>query len=263
MGELRSFGVKSIKVGDIPDDGSMGTVLAPVGLTYQDSASLKEADPAVTDVFSEEEDFAVESFQQIGQMLLAWSIMDYTPATLQVIKPGVLLPEGDFGIDSWNAAVTAVNTEKCVQIITKRDVLIECPRLQLRAVINLAMKKKGIDLVDIKAPVMLPAYSGLSSMKIVPYQKPLVDAGAPQNVAVATHIATLTGTATPFRGTATYQWTLKSKPVGAATPVMATPTALENNVTVLTTVGDYVFTLTVTDSNGFVNSDDTTVTITA
>lgn len=260
MGELRSFGVKSIKVGEIPDDGSMGTVLAPVGLTYQDSASLKEADPAVTDVFSEEEDFAVESFQAIGQVLLAWSIMDYTPATLQVIKPGVLLAEGDFGIESWNAAVAAVNTERCVQIITKKNLLIELPRLQVRAVINMAMKKKGIDLVDIKAPVMLPSFPGLSSMKIVAYQPPMVDAGVDIAPAANATVANLVGTATPFRGTVTYQWTVKTKPMGAADPVMATPTALANTLSVLTTKGVYVFTLTVTDSNGFSASDDVQVT---
>jgi hypothetical protein len=261
MSEIRSYGIKSLMVGDIPDDATMGTVLAALGLTYQDSASLKEADPAVTDIFSEEEDFAVESFQQTGQYLLSWSIMDYTPATLLVIKGGAVTTVN--GNDTWSAPNAAPNIEKCIQIITKKNLLIEIPRVQLRAVINMAMKKKGIDLLDIKAPIMQPNNVAVEAISISPYAVPTVSAGPPQNVEVATHIATLTGTATPFRGTATYLWTVKSQPVASAAVIMATPTALVNDVTVLTTVGEYIFTLTVTDSNGFVNSADVTITITA
>ena len=89
--ETRSYGLKSLMIGDIPDDGTMGTVLAALGLTYLDSASLKEADPAVTDIFSEEEDFAVESFQQIGQFMLAFSIMDlYLQRPYWLLKVGTV-----------------------------------------------------------------------------------------------------------------------------------------------------------------------------
>jgi hypothetical protein len=256
--ELRSFGLKSIKVGSIPDDGSMGTVLAPLGLTYQDSASLKEADPAVTDIFSEEEDFAVESFQDIGQVLLAFSIMDYTPEVLQILKGGTVVVVG--GKSQWQSPAAVVNIEKSVQIITKRDLLIEIPRTQMRAVINASLKKKGISLIDVKAPVLLPNYPGLSPLAICQYQPPVVNAGVDQVPAAAVIIANLVGTAAAFRGTLTYLWTVKSVPVGAAVPVMATPAALANAVTVLTTHGVYVFTLTATDSNGYTSSDDVQVT---
>lgn len=256
--ELRSFGLKSISVGDIPLDGSMGTVLAPLGLTYQDSASLKEADPAVTDIFSEEEDWAVESFQDIGQVLLAFSIMDYTPAVLALIKGGTV--SIDNGTPKWNAPQAITYIEKSVQIITKRDLLIEIPRTQMRAVINSSLKKKGISLIDIKAPIMLPAFPGLSPMTICQYQPPVVDAGVDIAPAPAATVANLVGTATAFRGTLTYLWTVKSVPVGAAAPVMATPNALANALTVLTTIGVYVFTLTATDSNGYSSSDDVQVT---
>ena len=258
MSELRSYGIKSLKMGDIPDDGTMGTVLAALGLTYQDSASLKEADPAVTDIFSEEEDFAVESFQQIGQYLLAFSIMDYTPDTLAVVKGGAVVV--DNGTPKWQAPNAVVNIEKCVQIITKKNLLIEIPRLQVRAVINMAMKKKGVDLIDIKAPVLLPNNPAVTPVSVCLYQPPVVNAGVDQALAAAATIANLLGTASAFRGTLTYLWTVKSKPVGAADPVMAAPAALANALTVLTTVGVYVFTLTATDSNGFSSSDDVQIT---
>jgi len=257
MSELRSFGLKSLKIGDIPDDGTMSTMLAPVGLTYQDSASLKEADAAVTDVFAEEEDFPVETFEVLGQTLLAWSIMDYTPATLAEVKGGAVVN------GAWQAPASIVHIEKAVQIITKKDLLIEIPRLRLRAVINMAMKKKGIDLIDIKAPVLQPNNAVVAPISISKYAAPVVDAGNDASVAIAVHEAALTGTATPYRGTATYAWTQKSKPVGGSDVNFSTPDALETNALNLEALGDYVFTLTVTDSNGYIASDDVTITITA
>lgn len=257
MSEIRTFGTKSIMLGDIPDDGTMSTMLVPAGLTYQDSASIKEAEGAVTDVYAEEDDFPVESFQDLGQILIAWSIMDLSGAALDLLKGGAVVGGG------WEMSRVVVDVEKAIQIITKRDLIMEAPRAKIRAVINIGLGKKQVGLVDIKAPVLLPNNPVVAPFSIKKYTAPVVDAGDDQSVAVGVHIATLTGTATPFRGTATYQWTLKSKPDGAAAPAMATPTALVNNVTVLTTVGDYVFTLTATDSNGYSASDDVTITITA
>lgn len=257
MGELRSFSVKSLKLGDIPDDGSMSTMLSQACQTYKDSASLKEADGTVTEVYVEEEDFAVDEFQEMGQILLAFSIIDFTPETIQIFKGGTILSGG------WNMSNVVVAIEKSVQIITKRNVLIEIPRAKIRAVINMELTKSKVAMIDIKAPVLLPAFTGLSALAITPYGLPVVDAGVDQSVAVATHVADLVGTAVPFRGTATYQWTVKSQPVASAAVVMATPLALANAVSVLTTIGAYVFTLTATDSNGISGSDDITVTITA
>jgi len=255
MSELRSFGVKSIKLGDIPDDGSMSITLAALGLTYQDSASLKEAEGTVTDVFAEEVDFPVESFQDLGQTMLAFSIMDLTAAGLLKLKGGTLV-EG-----SWGSPRAIVDIEQSAQIITRRNVLIEIPRGKVRAVLNFDLKKKQVALVDIKMPALLPNMDGLAPVSITPYDPPTVNAGVDQALAPAATVANLVGTATAFRGDIVSQvWTVKSKPAGAADPVMATPDALANALSVLTTVGDYIFTLTVTDSNGFSNSDDVKIT---
>ncbi|MDO3641975.1 hypothetical protein [Mucilaginibacter sp. L3T2-6] len=257
MSEKRTFGIKSVKLGDIPDDGTMSTVLAQLALTYKDSASIKEADPTTTDFWAEEEDFPIESINEQGDIMIAWSITDLTDETLETLKAGTVVGGG------WEMSRVIVNIEKALQIISKRDILFEVPRAKITAVINIDLGKAKIGLVDIKAKVLLPKNPVVSPLGIKTYTAPVVDAGDAQSVAVAVHIATLTGTATPFRGTATYQWTVKSKPNGADAPVMATPAALVNNVTGLTTVGDYVFTLTATDSNGYSASDDVTITITA
>ena len=160
---------------------------------------------------------------------------------------------------TWNSPNAVAYIEKCVQIITKKNLLIEIPRLQVRATINAAMKKKGIDLIDIKAPILLPNNAAVAPISISPYAAPAVNAGVDIVPAAAATVANLVGTATAFRGTLTYLWTVKTKPVGS-NPVMATPAALANAISAMTVVGVYVFTLTATDSNGFSASDDVQVT---
>jgi hypothetical protein len=255
MAEIRSFGIKKMMIGDIPDDGTMSIMLTQLPLTVGGTASLKEGAATFTDIYSEEEYYAVESLPgDPAQTVLSFSIMDYTPETLQLLKGGVLNVDG-----GWGASRDLELIEKAFQIITKKDLLIEIPRARVSAVINALLSKKGIDQVDVKGMLLLPDNPAVQPINIVKYQLPVVDAGADQG-AVAAANANLAGTATPFRGTATYAWTCKTKPAAAAAPGITTPDALNTAVTGLVS-GNYVFTLTVTDSNGYVNSDDVSLTV--
>lgn len=85
---------------------------------------------------------------------------------------------------------------------------------------------------------------------------PTVSAGSDQ-ASVATTTATLTGTATPVspKTIVSTVWTKKS----GATVGITSPNSLTTGLTGLAT-GVYVFTLTATDSNGDVASDDVQIT---
>lgn len=85
---------------------------------------------------------------------------------------------------------------------------------------------------------------------------PTVSAGADQ-LSVSATTATLTGTATAAgsKTIVSTKWTKKS----GASAGITSPNALTTGLTGLAT-GTYVFTLTATDSNGNVTSDDVTVT---
>lgn len=259
MSETRSFGLRKLLIGTIPNDFAMATMLAAMPLSLKQTASLKEADQNVTEIYAEEVDYPIESLSEPGQTILATSIADFTPVILAMLKGGIVT--GVAPDDKWNAPQGAVDIEKAFAIITKKNLLIELPRVKVNAVINMALQKQGIDQVDLKCPILLPQ-GGLPPIMISKYADPVPEAGAPQSIAVAVHIANLVGTATG-KGPLTYLWTVKSKPAAAADPVMATPAALANAVTVLTTVGVYVFTLTATDAYGIAASDDVAITITA
>lgn len=253
---LRSFGVKSIKLGTIPDDGSMSTMLVDAGLTLKDTATLKETEGTVTQIFAEEVAYAIENLRDIGAVELDWSTVDYDPQTLVLYKGGSV-----DGAGAWNAPIGIFYMEKAVQIITFRDLLIEIPRADLRSIINAKLAKNGLAQLDNKAVVLLPNKTGLSPIIISKYLAPTIDAG-PDQPALAVANTVMAATAVAYRGTMTHNWTVKTKPAAAPDPGITTPGSLTTAITGLV-VGVYVFQLTTTDSNGYVSTDTVTLTRTA
>jgi hypothetical protein len=252
--ELVSFSVKSIKLGDIPDDGTMSEVLTQVSNTYKDSASFKEADPTITEVYVEELDDPIDAFAVKGVKTLAYSHPDYSSTTLQAVKGGTIDEDG-----AWNEPLSIPTIEKSVQLITKSDVIIEIPRGRVVAVFNGDLKAGTPALLDVKITILKPKAPALSSIKVNKYLPPVVSAGNAQNVAVTN--AALAGTAHAFRGDVTNMlWTVLTKPAGA-NPVLATPGALACAVSQLTVNGAYKFQLAVTDSNDYTSVATVTVTV--
>jgi len=249
-----SIGVKSIKHGPIPDDGTMGDVLTQLGYTYKDSASLKEAAPTIFNVQVEEQDDPVQQFATKNAQTLAFGLIDYTPETIAAVKGGSVVN------GAWNAPNNAPTIEEAYQVITQTGMLIEIPRGNVVGIINADLKKGAVALLDVTVTPLKPNAVGVPPVMISKYQPPVVDAGDDQPGIVAA-IANLAGTATAYRGDIVSKvWTCKSKPAGAAAPGITTPAALNTGLTGLED-GVYVFTLTVTDENDFTNSDDTTITV--
>lgn len=92
-------------------------------------------------------------------------------------------------------------------------------------------------------------------------QRPTVSAGPNQTIVQPDNDANLTGTASDPDGTiASYLWTQVS---GPSTAVLTPNNTANITVSSLTTVGAYVFNLTVTDNNGETSTDDMTVNVAA
>lgn len=249
------IGVKSIKRGPIPDDGTMGTVLSKLGDTYKDTASFIEADKTVFNVMVEENDDPDFQFLTKGAKTLSFSLIDHAPAVLQAVLGGTI-SEVD---GAWEEPDSAPTILESYQVITQTGHLIEIPKGSVTAIQNDALKKGDVGLIAVKVTPLKPDGLGVKAVRRVKYQQPTVDAGADQPGIVADH-ANLVGTATAFRGdVATKVWTCTSKPVGAPDPGITTPAALATAVTGLVS-GVYKFTLTVSDENDYTNSDSVTIT---
>lgn len=75
--KTKVFGLASVKMGAVANDGGMGTSLEQIGETVSGTASLTSEDNTVTDFNIEESDSPVESIvSQQGKMTFAWSTYD-------------------------------------------------------------------------------------------------------------------------------------------------------------------------------------------
>jgi hypothetical protein len=255
MSQQISIGIKSIKRGPIPDDGTMGTVLSILGDTYKDSASFKENKATVFNVQVEETDDPIYQFFTKSPKILAFALVDFTPATIKLVKGGTVVA----GV--WQEPDNAVKIEEAYQVISQTDLLIEIPRGSVSAYFNADLKKGAAALINMEVTPLKPNGAGVPAINISKYMPPVVNAGADQP-ALAAASGSVTGTATAYRGAIVSKlWTVDTQPVGATT-VLATPTALTTAVTGLA-LGITKLRLTVTDENDYSNSALVTLTRTS
>jgi len=255
MSKQIAYSLKSLKDGEIPDEGTMSDMLVLRGTTYKGTASLKEDDSTVFDVMAEEFADPDESFTTRGKRTLVFSTYDYSSDQLVAYKGGEVAADG-----AWEEPENAPEIERSWQAISKDGTLIEIPRGKLRSKFNYEMKQDGVALLENTVTVLKPKGAGVKALRISKYANPVVSAGADQPGVVLANAALL-GTAVPFRGTITSKlWTCTAKPVGAAAPGITTPAALATNITGLVT-GVYIFKLTAVDSNDYTGTDTVTVTV--
>lgn len=147
MAELRTFGVKSIKMGD---DSATATILGE-GNTLEGTASFTKSEDEETPFYSEEKDDAIEIITKKGPAVLEFAIVDFTPATLQRVMGGEVAVSGE-----WEAPDTAPDIEQYVEVITKRDVKLVINRAKIKTTIEWPLSKEELGRVVVRALVMSP-----------------------------------------------------------------------------------------------------------
>jgi hypothetical protein len=155
---MYTIGLSSIQIGDIAADGGMGTDLAALGLTYQDTCKFTQEDPETTDLYAEEVDDPVFSISRGGKTTFAFSIMNPELTTLQSLLGGTVTGTGDSA--KWNAPDTIPMIEKSVKITPQQGLAFEIPRLKIVAKINSEFSKKGLLLIEVAGTVLQPTKSG-------------------------------------------------------------------------------------------------------
>jgi hypothetical protein len=164
MSEIRSIGLTYIKLGDIAEDGGMGTSLTALGVTYRDSADFIQDDPEINNIFSEENDDPEETIETEGVKRVKWSIMNYDPDTLIRVLGGTSTGVAPNKI--WSAPAAKDPIELSIEILTKKNIKIQIPRAHIAAKINWAFRRNGVALVDIIATVLTPTKSGTAKVTV-------------------------------------------------------------------------------------------------
>jgi hypothetical protein len=162
MSEIRSIGLTYIKLGDIAEDGGMGTSLTALGVTYRDSADLIQDDAEIVPVYSEENDDPEETIESEGVKRLKFSIMNYDPDTLVRVLGGTSTGVAPNKI--WIAPAAKDPIEQSIEILTKKNVKIQIPRAHIAAKINWAFRRNGVALVDIIATILVPTKAGVGKL---------------------------------------------------------------------------------------------------
>ncbi len=165
MSEKRTFGLKSIKVGDVAVDGGMGTTLAVLGVTDEGSATFTKGEDTSKEFFCEESDDPIETVTKKGITTLEWGIVDVSPATLVKVFGGtvdVTVP----AVPVWEPPSSAAVIEKSIEVITKTDVKIEIVRAKISASMDLKLGKEAIGSVKIKATVLTPTKLNTKAYRI-------------------------------------------------------------------------------------------------
>lgn len=160
MSELRSIGLKYIKIGPPAGDGGMSTTLEALGVTYQDTAELTTGDPELTEIFSEENEDPEEIIETKGTKGIKWSIINFDPDVL------VKVLGGTNNTGEWEASRTYTPIEMSVEALSANDVRYQAARCKIIAKINAQFRKKGVALVDIEAKILIPTKAGEPPLKI-------------------------------------------------------------------------------------------------
>lgn len=159
-----TLGLSKIEVGDIAEDGAMGSTLAQLGFTYQDTCKMVTDDPEETDHYAEEQDDPVVTTIRGGRTRFNFSIMDADLQVLTQLLGGEITGTG--ATEKWVAPAKLPIIEKSVKITPEQGLQFEIPRMRLVSKFNAEFSKKGIMLIEVAGTVYTPTKTGEGKMSV-------------------------------------------------------------------------------------------------
>jgi len=166
MAEIRSFGLQTLKMGDVGTSGGMGTSLTEIGKIVRDTCDLVMDDPQMNDIMSEQSDDPEEVITVKGTTTLKFSIMTMDPNVLVRVLGGSV--SGTAPNTSWNAPDTAPEIEQSIEITTKTGAKIQIPRAKVIGKINYQFRRNDVLKVDVTCRVLQPTDGVTESIIITP-----------------------------------------------------------------------------------------------
>jgi hypothetical protein len=158
------YGLVDVSIGAIAGDGGMGTVLAAVGETVADSASITSEDNTITDFISEEADSPVESITSArGAIILAWSTYALDADTMIKFFGGTKVTGPPV---KWQAPDIFPDIELSIKLTDKKGNFIEIPRGKFSNKFSFSLSKTKLGQTDVRVTILQPTKAGEKRMTI-------------------------------------------------------------------------------------------------
>lgn len=158
---LFNLGISKIEIADIAPDGGTGTSWATLGDTLEGSCKLNFAEGTVQELKVEEKSTAVDTIEEEGEKVIEFTVADPDEDTLVKVFGGS--KSGSAGSTVYKAPQTTVNIEKSLKITPQKGIGFIFTRVSISARFTDAMGKGQWLGVIIKAKVLAPTKSGVSS----------------------------------------------------------------------------------------------------
>lgn len=168
MVKVFTLGLSKIEMGDIANDGGMGSSLSQLGYTNQDSAQLTMEVPQATEFFAEEVDDPVLVSKKAGAITIAFDLMNPAPETLALVLGGTA-GKSDQQLtdnDQWEAPSSVGDIEQSLKVTPKQGYVFEIPRASISANLTGNFASGSLMLLHIEAKVLTPTKSGVSKLKL-------------------------------------------------------------------------------------------------
>ena len=165
MAKQYSYGVKSITMGAIASDGGMGTTLVDIGEIYQDSCSIVQEDPTITEHYCEQADDPILEIQQLGKRVLKFALVDVSPANLAIFLGGDTTTVDTKA--AWQAPDTFVNLEKSLKITSQNDVIQQIVRGSLSGKITWNLGRKDMAKIEVTVKVLKPTKANTKGYTVI------------------------------------------------------------------------------------------------
>jgi hypothetical protein len=166
MADVYTLGLAKIEIGNIAEDGGMGTTLAAWGQTLQGTCNITQDDPETNEFFAEELDDPVVSISKRGKTTLAFSIMNPDLAALANTLGGTVT--GEAPNQKWNAPNGIPTIEKSVKVTPQQGHIWEFPRMKISAKINGSFSRENLFVIEVTGTALTPTKAGLGIASAYP-----------------------------------------------------------------------------------------------
>lgn len=159
MSEVRTYGLKSVLVGEPTETGAMPVVLEELCRTYRNSFEFLEDPPELKEEHSDQDDEPVEVFATKGSKTVRFSTFDYSPETLVKIKGGEIVNE------KWAEPTGIPEIYVALRAVTDTGLEFDFPKVRLMASFNAKIIKDGLALIEVLIKPVSPG-KGKSGLQI-------------------------------------------------------------------------------------------------